>query len=139
MTQVNRIMINLAFELFNIFQSTKNDEIKNITLKTLQYTYDKSVELGEKLYEELMSQEETRRAMELEEYFVVLPAFRGIYRNINYDYPGIMSESVDKAYISEEGPFMTRKELKTFLKENNLLQIKVGKDEHLAERYWPGE
>ena len=49
MEQVNRIMINLAFELFNIFQSTKNDEIKNITLKTLQYTYDKSVELGEKL------------------------------------------------------------------------------------------
>ena len=94
---------------------------------------------GEKLYEELMSQEETRRAVELKEYFAILPAFRGIYRNINYDYQGIMSDSVDKAYISEEGPFMTRKELKTFLKENNLLQIKVGKDEHLAERYWPGE
>jgi len=49
MKQTNRIMINLAFELFDVFQSTKNDEIKNIALKTLQYTYDKSVELGEKL------------------------------------------------------------------------------------------
>jgi len=49
MKQVNRIMINLAFELFNVFQSTKNDEMKNIALKTLHYTYDKSVELGEKL------------------------------------------------------------------------------------------
>ncbi|GAG10363.1 unnamed protein product, partial [marine sediment metagenome] len=49
MKQVNRIMINLAFELFDVFQSTKNEEIKNIALKTLQYTYDKSVELGEKL------------------------------------------------------------------------------------------
>ncbi len=48
MKQVNRIMINLAFELFDVFQSAKNDEIKNIALKTLQYTYDKSVELGEK-------------------------------------------------------------------------------------------
>ena len=49
MKQINRIMINLAFELFDVFQSTKNDEIKTITLKTLQYAYDKSVELGEKL------------------------------------------------------------------------------------------
>ncbi|MFW9877331.1 MAG: hypothetical protein ACFFG0_29940, partial [Candidatus Thorarchaeota archaeon] len=49
MKQINRIIINLAFELFNIFQSTKNEEIKNIALNTLQYTYDKSIDLGEKL------------------------------------------------------------------------------------------
>lgn len=93
---------------------------------------------GEKLYEELMSQEETRRAMELEKYFAILPAFRGIYRNINYDYPDIISDIVDQAYVSEEGPLMTQAELKTFLRENNLLETMAGKDEHPAERYWPG-
>ena len=32
---------------------------------------------GEKMYEELMSQEETRRSLELPRYFSVLPAFKG--------------------------------------------------------------
>ena len=49
MKQVNRIMINLAYELFDVFQSTKNDDVKNIALNNLQYTYDRSIELGEKL------------------------------------------------------------------------------------------
>jgi FlaA1/EpsC-like NDP-sugar epimerase len=92
---------------------------------------------GEKLYEELMSQEETRRAMELKKYFVVLPAFRGIYRNIDYDYPDILSSKVDRPYISEEGPFMGRTDLKVFLRENNLFKEPV--EEHPSERYWPGE
>ena len=37
---------------------------------------------GEKLYEELMSEEETGRAIELPNYFSVLPAFKGIYEDI---------------------------------------------------------
>lgn len=90
---------------------------------------------GEKLYEELMSQEETRRAVELKEYFSILPAFRNIYRNIKYDYPEIVSNKVDRPYISHEGPFMTEGELKVFLKENSLLQTKVNKEYLLAEKY----
>lgn len=43
---------------------------------------------GEKLYEELMSEEEARRAVELDRYFVILPAFRPVYRGIDYRYPG---------------------------------------------------
>ena len=92
---------------------------------------------GEKLYEELMSHEETRRAMELKKYFVVLPAFRGIYRNIDYDYADILSTKVDRPYVSEEGPLMSKSDLKIFLRENNLLEEPV--KEHPSERYWPGE
>ena len=33
---------------------------------------------GENLYEELMSNEDTRRSLELREYFTNLPAFRSI-------------------------------------------------------------
>ncbi|RMD59003.1 SDR family NAD(P)-dependent oxidoreductase, partial [Candidatus Parcubacteria bacterium] len=37
---------------------------------------------GEKLYEELMNDEETRRTFELDRYFVVLPAFKSVYESI---------------------------------------------------------
>src|SRR5699024_9312651 len=59
---------------------------------------------GEKLYEELMSGEETRRAIELERYFVVLPAFRGIYQSIEYDYPSVVSRKVTNPYNSGSEP-----------------------------------
>ncbi len=94
---------------------------------------------GEKLYEELMSQEETRRAIELKKYFAILPAFRGIYRDIKYDYSDIVSTNVDRPYISQEGSFMTHQELKIFLNENNLLQPQIDINEHPSERYWPGD
>jgi len=45
---------------------------------------------GEKMYEELMNHEETRRALELERYFVIQPAFKSTYQKINIEYPGIV-------------------------------------------------
>lgn len=76
---------------------------------------------GEKLYEELMNEEETRRALELEEQFVVLPAFRSVYENIDYQYPNIVNIKVDKPYNSSiEKPF-TREQLKDYLLINNLV------------------
>lgn len=76
---------------------------------------------GEKLYEELMSTEETRRAVELENYFSVLPAFRGVYQNIDYDYPKVMHTAVTKPYVSAEEAHMTITDIKKFLRENDLL------------------
>ncbi|WP_286818616.1 SDR family NAD(P)-dependent oxidoreductase [Desulfobacter sp. UBA2225] len=76
---------------------------------------------GEKMYEELMSHEETRRALELPLYFVVLPAFRGIYREIDYCPENIVSEKVAKPYISEIEPCLSRDEIRHFLHANNLL------------------
>ena len=49
---------------------------------------------GEKLYEELMSEEETRRTVELTEMFSVMPAFRSVYEDIAYDYSDIVSTTV---------------------------------------------
>ncbi len=92
---------------------------------------------GEKMYEELMSGEETRRAMELHDYFVVLPAFRGIYRKIEYLYPDIVSNQVERPYISADGPFMNLEEIRAFLEKNNLLDVATDEALHPAERYWP--
>lgn len=94
---------------------------------------------GEKMYEELMNLEETRRAVELPQYFAVLPAFRGIYRDIDYTYPEIVSTEVKNPYISEEEPPLTQDELRTFLISNDLLLMKQKHSEHPDRRYWPGE
>lgn len=76
---------------------------------------------GEKLYEELMSDEETRRAVELKEYFSVLPAFRSVYKDIEYDYADIVEKEVNNPYNSSAEPALTKEELRVFLKSNNLL------------------
>lgn len=91
---------------------------------------------GEKLYEELMSPEETRRTIELEQYFSVLPAFRGIYTDISYDYQGVLNSHVTNPYVSEEEAPLSVEEIKEFLKRNSLL----GQPEDDSdERYWPGD
>jgi FlaA1/EpsC-like NDP-sugar epimerase len=79
------------------------------------------VKPGEKLYEELMNSEETRRTVELKDYFSVLPAFRGVALSVDYSYPNTVSTTVDKPYISEEEVPLTKEEIKQFLRANNLL------------------
>jgi len=76
---------------------------------------------GEKMYEELLNTEETRRAWELERYFSILPAFRSIYRNVNYDYKKILSKEVNNPYHSGNESPLPKGTLAAFLKEHNLL------------------
>ena len=73
---------------------------------------------GEKLYEELVSDEETRRSWELERYFVVLPALASMHRSVEYDYPGLVSRQAKRTYISADEKPLTKKELLQVLKEN---------------------
>jgi len=92
---------------------------------------------GEKLYEELMSDEETRRTIELDKFFSVLPAFRGIYSDIDYNYSTIVSELVEDPYVSEQQTSLTVEEVKDFLRNNKLLlDAKVNEQN---ARYWPGD
>lgn len=92
---------------------------------------------GEKMYEELMSHEETRRSWELERYFAVIPAFRCIYRKIEYDYPSLQSKEVSNPYHSANEEPLSKNELTAFLNENDLiLEDKMAK-QHPDERYWP--
>lgn len=91
---------------------------------------------GEKLYEELMSDEETRRSVELPDYFSVLPAFRGVYQNIAYDYDNLTSSHVTNPYISAEEDCLSVSEIKVFLEKHNLL---VTPSMDTAKRYWPGD
>lgn len=77
---------------------------------------------GEKLYEELMSGEETRRALELEDYFVVLPAFKSVYGKIDYSYPSVLNGSVTKPYNSSVETPMCIEDLRGYLRAHKLLE-----------------
>lgn len=81
---------------------------------------------GEKMYEELLSQEEVPRSVELQDMFVVLPAFRAIYREIRYDYPHSTGRPVERQYASHLEANMSLGEIKTFLLENQLVPDEVG-------------
>ncbi|MDF1819148.1 MAG: polysaccharide biosynthesis protein [Immundisolibacteraceae bacterium] len=94
---------------------------------------------GEKLYEELMSHEEIRRSVELEQYFSVLPAFRGLYRQINYQYDTLVNSSVSNPYISSEQSELSRSELKEFLIKHDLLAPDMINQDSPSSRQWPGD
>ncbi|MBW2455345.1 MAG: SDR family NAD(P)-dependent oxidoreductase, partial [Deltaproteobacteria bacterium] len=66
---------------------------------------------GEKMYEELMNSEELRRLVELERYYVVLPAFRALHREIDYRYDGMREVQGDRPYTSLRESPMTRDEI----------------------------
>jgi len=80
---------------------------------------------GEKLYEELMNDEETRRTAELPNYFAVLPAFKSVYERISYGYPNMGDIGVDDPYNSSVHAAMTKEQLRLYLKENKLLEVNV--------------
>jgi FlaA1/EpsC-like NDP-sugar epimerase len=92
---------------------------------------------GEKLYEELMSEEETRRTVELPSYFSVLPAFKGLYRFTDYDYEDLVSDSVINPYISRKEKILSKEKIFQLLKNNGFL--KPTENYNPDHRYWPGD
>lgn len=80
---------------------------------------------GEKMYEELLSLEEVQRSVELEEMFVVLPAFRAIYHSIDYTYPNDTGNKVDRPYISEQEGKLDKAGIRDFLIKNSLLDPEI--------------
>jgi FlaA1/EpsC-like NDP-sugar epimerase len=77
---------------------------------------------GEKLYEELMSDEEVHRSLELKDMFVISPAFKSIYQSIKYEYSDIISAQLQKSYVSENEKPLTKNELSEYLIENKVLE-----------------
>jgi FlaA1/EpsC-like NDP-sugar epimerase len=92
---------------------------------------------GEKMYEELMSLEETRRAWELGRYYVVLPAFTSVHRGATYKYSGVLCKTIANPYHSANETPLSKADLHEFLQNNNLIEKDGTFREHPAERYWP--
>jgi len=128
-------------------QTIRIRELADVMIQELAPAYDHhpdEIEIenigtkpGEKMYEELMNEEETRRAWELDKYFVILPAFACIYHDIQYSYEKIYSRAVTTPYHSANETSLSKKELTAFLHDNSLLQEDTSAVEHPDERYWP--
>jgi FlaA1/EpsC-like NDP-sugar epimerase len=76
---------------------------------------------GEKMYEELMNTEETRRVIELEKFYVVAPAFRSVLNDVSYRYDGMLDVGLGEPYNSANAEAMPREAVGPYLKANGLL------------------
>ncbi|WP_169567975.1 polysaccharide biosynthesis protein [Sneathiella limimaris] len=77
---------------------------------------------GEKMFEELNTDEEIRRTFELEDLLVVTPAARNIYSSFEYTYDGREPKPVDRVFNSSNEELMTKAEIREFLKLPNVLK-----------------
>ena len=78
--------------------------------------------LGEKLYEELMTEDEARRALESEEMFIVLSEMNELL-HIDKSYYPLASEVEVKAYTSKDVKHLTKEEIKEILYQENLIDV----------------
>ena len=80
------------------------------------------VKPGEKLYEELMNSEETRRAIELDQYFVIPPP---LVESQLFDreaaYGPTLSSGVSKPYVSSDEPCLSVNQIRELLRAKRLI------------------
>lgn len=95
-------------------------------IMSTHYTDDQEVEIaeigskpGEKLYEELMTDEEVRRSYEFGDFFVVLSAFADSQDSVYEKYA--TCQMPNRAYNSAVEPPMSQKELRSFLVNNRII------------------
>ena len=76
---------------------------------------------GEKLYEELLTEDEAGHSLELNDLFVTVPAFRGLYRQQDYDFPGARTAD-RRPYTSAEAQCLDIDQLRRFVRDNKILE-----------------
>lgn len=77
---------------------------------------------GEKLYEELTTDEELRRTIEVDKLFVVLPAWRGIYEHLDFSEHERRGKPASRVYNSDKERPITKDQVRRFLKTAGLLE-----------------
>jgi FlaA1/EpsC-like NDP-sugar epimerase len=75
---------------------------------------------GEKLYEELMTEDEARRALESEDLLILLPEIEEIAHIDKTSYP-LTSQAEIKAYTSKDAKHLIKEEIKEILHKENLI------------------
>jgi FlaA1/EpsC-like NDP-sugar epimerase len=118
-------IINLALALLKHFKGLEESEaMENIKII--------GAKPGEKLYEELMTEEECPRALELSDYFIVKPYSSLFDSEASPDYPG--ANQIDRVYNSQNQHALSIDGTLNFLKSHNLLEpYEVGEE----KRVWP--
>lgn len=127
------VMISRGGEVFvTKMPVVRIPDLAEVMIKLLapKYGHDpkgiKMVEMGmkagEKLYEELMTDQEVPRSIELNSMFAVTPAFKALFRSIIHEYPDTISSTIEKSYISENESPLTVSEIEKYLIDNRVLE-----------------
>jgi hypothetical protein len=74
--------------------------------------------------------------LELDKYYSVLPAFRGIYNDIQYNYPAEITKDIEAPYTSSQQIPLTQEEIRELLR---LVEPSGEAETAAASRYWPGD
>lgn len=77
--------------------------------------------LGERLFEELMTEEESARALELEDMFAILPAKGAFRMERQYAYSGNVKPCKVQGYNSEDGALLSKDEIKQYFGQVGIL------------------
>ena len=75
---------------------------------------------GEKLQEELLTEEEVRRTLETDSFFIILPAFN-LADDIQYNYPSLEVISAQRIYASGSENPLSVEEIREYLRKNRLI------------------
>ena len=94
------------------------------------------VKPGEKLYEELMTEEEMPRSLELENFFIVKPAYMGFYSHRSFNYEGIVNNILSNPYHSGNELALSDEKIREVLSKSG---VSAEISSSSAKRYWPGE
>lgn len=105
---------DLALAMIDIYKDQGIDNKTEITII--------GAKPGEKLYEELINEEEIRRTFEIDDFFSVIPAFSSVYPDVNYEYSSMQSP-VDRVYRSDKETCLSVQELKEYLLKENLITV----------------
>ena len=121
-------IIDLAQALIELLAARTGMDPKSVPVKFV------GAMPGEKLYEELMTEEEVGRTKELPTLFAILPALRGFYQNIEYNYKNTLPKvDTRRPYISNLEIPLTIEEIKAFLENCGILDefLSPGRSDNL--------
>lgn len=110
-------IVDLAQVLIEEFAPRHGHDSRRIELKTI------GAKPGEKLFEELLNEEEVRRALELENYYVIVPAFGN--EGVRYEYPGMRKVSAHGGYNSQKSQALSPDELRNVLRRSRALEVEA--------------
>ncbi len=109
-------VIDLIEVLIEYFAKLHNKEFEDIQIKEI------GMFAGEKMYEELLSIEESNRTYELNDMYIIFPQITGESTQIDKNkYQNLKNFNKTKSFNSKDGPFLTKEEIKGFLEKHNII------------------
>jgi len=108
-------IIDMIEVLIEYFANKHNKKAENIQIKEI------GILIGEKLYEELFSIEESERVYEMKDMYVIAPQYiTEVSRETDLEkYPEIKKFDITRPFNSKNGPFLSKEEILEFLKKTN--------------------